>query len=448
MKKYKALLINPGWDKNDSQFLWKVKFFRIPPLALATVASMFPENWEVKIIDENIEDGIRYEDIEADLVGITAMTPLAPRAYEICGQFRKKGVPIVFGGAHATMLPDEVAGYADAVVIGEAENVLGKIVSDLENGKLQKKYHSVTPNFLSKPARHDLFRSEKYFLHTVQATRGCPYNCEFCSVSEIYGRKYRKREVDDIINEIRLIKDYKFFFADDNLIGGKIYREWAIELFTKLRKLNKLWATQVSIDFADDPELLRLAARSGCRFVFIGLESNDRETLKSMGKHQNVVRDYKRSIKNFHDCGIAVEGGFIFGHDADDGSVFRSTVEYADKIDLDAMQFTVLTPAPGTRLYKRLDEEGRITKKDYPNDWKLYDYFHVVFKPKNMSPEELKDGFLEAYDRSFTLPKILKRFFKTLISTKNIYSSIMSLYFNLGLRNAAQIMKRELLSRN
>lgn len=411
-------------------------------MGLATVASLFPDNWDLKIIDENIEN-VDYGKLEADMVCITAMTPMAPRAYEICIAFKKRGIPVLFGGAHATMLPEETVQYADSVVVGEAEGVFKNILSDFEKGGLKKLYRADIPDFSHKPARHDLFKNGKYFLYTVQATRGCPYNCEFCSVSEIYGRKYRKRPVDDIVAEIKNINDFKFFFADDNLIGGKIYRDWAIELFTKLRKLNKLWATQVSIDFADDPYLLELAKKSGCRFVFIGLESYNKDALKKMGKHQNVVRDYKKSISAFHRHGIAVEGGFIFGHDSDDQSIFSSTVGYADEINLDAIQFTVLTPAPGTKLYKRLDGEGRILKKDYPKDWRLYDYFHVVFSPGKISPEDLKKGFLKAYSDAYSWIKIFKRFFKTLFFTRNIYSSLMALYFNIGLRNASKIMAKD-----
>ncbi len=435
----KAVLINPGWDEIG---LWEIKSLRLPPLGLATIASLFPDNWEVKIIDENVDGRIDCNRIDSDIACISVMTPLAPRAYEISAELRKRGIITILGGPHPTLLPDEAINYCDVVVIGEAEGVLNKGISDFENNNLQKIYSNSqkSQTFPDVYPRHDLFKKNKYFAHPIQATRGCPYDCEFCAVSEIYGRKYRKREVDYIIKEIETIKDNNFFFADDNLIGGKIYRDWSTELFKKLCELNKLWATQVSIDFADEPSLLKLASKAGCKCVYIGIESRSKETLKQMGKVQNINRDYKKAIKNFHDHGIAVTGAFIFGYDEDDRSIFESTVEYIDDINLDAAMFSILTPLPGTRLYKRLKESNRIFKENYPKDWKLYDLTHAVFKPNKMSPDELESGLLEAYNDAFKPSKTLKRFIKTFLFTKNVYAATFHLYFNRGMYNA---VKRE-----
>lgn len=439
----KILLISPTWKKTVTiKRLQRDRIFKFPPHSLLAVAALTPKDIEIEMIDENVEE-LDF-DKEVDLVGITTMTASSPRAYEIADEFRKKGVPVVMGGMHVTALPDEAAKHADAVVIGEAEGCWEKLLEDFkEKGKkgLAQFYrNSQLPDPSKIPiARRNLLDGKGYLLSRfLQISRGCPFNCQFCSVSRFFGKKYRFRPVKNVIEEIKgmvgkSLRTRFLGFLDDNIAGSIAY---AKELFEALIPHKVLWAGQSSINIARDDELLDLAAQSGCKGLFIGFESVSRDSLGEANKLQNKISFYETAVKKIHRFGISIEGAFIFGFDHDDRSIFQKTVKFIEKVKLDAVQFTILTPLPGTKLYEKLEKEGRITDRD----WSNYDFTHVVFRPKLMSPEELKQGLSWAYQRIYSLPSIFKRLTGSFSGGRWRYSGPI-LALNLGYRRTFKGME-------
>jgi len=398
----KLLMVAPKWPEGS---LWGQIYFRFPYLALTTLAALTGEDWEVSIVDENV-DSLDFSDLP-DLAAISIMTPLAKRGYEIADSFREKGVSVILGGIHPTMMEDEAKTHADSVVMGEAEETWSLVLSDFKQGNLQPFYRST--NFsslerLSVPKRNLLNRKSYFFTNTIQTTRGCPFDCEFCSVTSFYGRTYRVRPVEDVISEIGHMEKGFLFFVDDNIAGKPSY---AKELFRALIPLKIKWFSQASLSIVKDRELLDLAQRSGCKGLFIGFESLSQENLKAMGKSMNRADDYKEAIKMIHDHRIGIQGSFIFGTDYDDSSVFPDVIRFIEKTHLEAVLFSVLTPFPGTRVYETLLRENRIID----TDWEKYDMNHVVFRPKKMTPKELQDGFNWAYRKLYGHRSILVRLF-------------------------------------
>jgi radical SAM superfamily enzyme YgiQ (UPF0313 family) len=361
------------------------RVFQLPPLALATVAAATPKYVTVKIIDEALQP-INYDD-DADLVGITALTRFAPHAYAIADRFRKRGVTVVMGGMHPSALPREAIQHCDSVIIGEAEGIWSQLVKDFEKRRLKKYYRNKGYVDLSTlcRARRDLYKKERYlFTNFMQTTRGCPFNCGFCSVTKFFGRTYRTRPVSSVIREIREMKTKFVGFSDDNIFGNRIY---ARKLFSALKYEGVVWLSQASLNITDDPKLLRLAARSGCKGLFIGLESADCESLTQMNKGFLKPHKFKDAIKHLHDEGISVLGAFVLGNDNEDQSIFARTLEFAKKLKIDLAQFAILTPYPGTAIYDRLIREKRILNFD----WAKYDAGNAVFKPLRMTAEKLKE---------------------------------------------------------
>ncbi len=408
----KILLISPTWKKETkSKRLGKHRVFKTPPHNLLIIAALTPKDMEIEIIDENIEK-IDF-DKKVDLVGISTMTASSPRAYEIADIFREKGIPVVLGGIHATVLPEESAQHADAVVIGEAEGSWEKLLQDLTKGGKQ-----ALAKFYQNPQRPDpskipipersLVKNKGYLLtRFLQLSRGCPFDCHFCSVTKFFGKKYRFRPVKKVIEEIKGMVGKplttRFLgFLDDNIVGNIAY---ARELFKALIPYNLLWVGQSSINIALHEDVLELAAASGCKGLFIGFESISEDSLGEINKSHNKIKFYEKAIKKIHQFGIAIEGAFIFGFDHDDKSVFRKTIKFIEKVKLDVIQFTILTPLPGTKLHEKLEKEGRIIDRD----WSNYDMSHTVFQPKLMTPQELKEGFDWAYRRIYTPSSIFKR---------------------------------------
>jgi len=396
----KIRLISPrNSPSEDGRELWDGKFYSLlygtnkyscAFLALPTIAALTPADVEVEITDENIEQIDFDEDV--DLVGITCNTWLAPRAYEIADEFRKRGAIVVLGGIHPSMLPYEAIQHADVVVIGEAENVWGNLVEDFKREKIQPFYKSSEfPKLENLPIpRWDLLKNGRYFYHTVQTTRGCPYNCEFCTVKAMSGGKYRYKPVKDTIRELEVLLDIEkklIFFVDDNLVGDKKH---ARDLLRALVPLKIVYFAQVSLNVARDNELLYLLAESGCRKVIIGFESLVSANLRQMGKDKSYkVEGYKEDIMKIQSFGIEIQGSFIFGYDFDDETVFEKTVNFINSTSLVIPILSILTPLPGTRLFRRFDKEGRLLY----NDWAKYDGRHVCFKPKLMSPHALQNGY-------------------------------------------------------
>ena len=399
----KLLLILP---KNERSY-WggvsksgKAGFVR---LNLPTTAALTPTDWDVEILDARVKP-VDY-DAKADLVGITGFTAEMPGAYQIADNFRKKGVTVVMGGIHVSALPDEALQHADAVVIGEAELVWHKLLLDFKRGELKQKYKADKLCDMENMVipRRNLLNKEMYSgFYTLQATRGCPFNCDYCAVTAFFGQEFRTRPVDEVIEEIKGFGSKKFFFMDDNIVGRPKY---AKELFQKLIPLKVIWGSQASITMAKDPELLNLYARSGGRYAFIGFESLSQKSLENLHKGWNSAKDYKEAIKKIHDVGINIIGSFVFGLDEDDSSVFKTTFDFIMETNMDAAQFHILTPLPGTVTYSLLEKEGRIIDRD----WARYHTGEVVFQPKGMTVEELQNGYYWIFRNTYTIKNILKR---------------------------------------
>ena len=367
------------------------------------VAALTPPEFEVSLTDENVR-AIDFRK-DPDLVGITALTATAQRAYDIADVFRARGVKVILGGIHPSFLPEEASQHADSVVIGEAEGVWPNLLEDFKANKLQRIYRQPErPSLLGLPVpRRDLFAEGAYFVtNTLQTTRGCPYSCAFCSVTSFFGRSYRCRPVEEVLREIDTFKDRKFIaFVDDNIVGNP---RFAKELFRALVPYKIKWAAQASVTIAGDEELLRLAAASGCVDLLIGFESLSPVNLASVGKRTNVVDEYESIIRRVHSHGIAVHGFFIFGLDEDNEDVFKRTVRFAQKMRLETAGFDFLTPYPGTALRESLDKAGRIIARD----WSKYGY-EVLYEPKLMSRETLLKGHDWAWREFYSLPSIWKR---------------------------------------
>ncbi|MCL5269706.1 MAG: B12-binding domain-containing radical SAM protein [bacterium] len=372
-------------------------------LSLPTVAALTPPDWEVTIHDARV-DPVDYGR-PVDLVGITAFTSEILSAYAIADEFRARGVPVVLGGIHASALPNEALAHADAVVVGEAEGVWAGLLEDLAAGRLQRIYRAPAPcDMKAMPVpRRDLMRREMYTsFNTVQATRGCPYDCDYCAVTGVFGKQFRTRPVDEVLAEIQAFDTRRFFFADDNICGHPVY---AKQLFAALIPLRRIWGGQTSITFARDAELLRLYARSGGRYAFIGLETISKDNLAAINKKWNRRDGYGEAIRRIHDAGINIVASFIFGLDGDDPTVFARTLDFVMEHRIDAAQFHILTPFPGTRLFDAFEAEGRIVEKR----WDRYHTGEVVFTPRLMTADQLQDGYHWIFRQTYTIPNILKR---------------------------------------
>ena len=346
----------------------------------------------------------------------------------------------MIGGVHASMLYEEAIEFVDSVVIGEAESVWSDLIHDFESNQLKRYYKGerIPLNNLVQP-RMDLYKSRKYRVkNVVQTARGCPNDCEFCLVTTLYGRTYRQRPVDEVLDELEAIKQKNVFFPDDNILGcGKEAEHRAIRLFKGMieRGLKKRWGSQVGIDFAKNEEVLKYAEKAGCMAVFIGFESLNEEALRSMNKTRNLevgIRNYKEIIQRIHDYNIGVIGAFVFGSDGDGKDVFERTTEFIEDAKIDAIQLSILTPLPGTRLYNRLKQEGRLLRTDYPEDWKYYDFLEAVFEPRHMSPDELKEGVTQVYKDTTSRATSLKMAFNSMIQTRSLYGTICAYLWNRG----------------
>ena len=377
-----------------------------PPLGLLTLAALTPPDCDVLLVDEEVED-IDF-DAETDLVGITALTITANRAYEIADEWRRRGVKVVLGGIHPTVMPDEAARHADAVVIGEAEELWPELVADAAAGRLRPLYrceHRVDMADAVIPRRDLLVRDRYLTTNLIQATRGCPNDCSFCSIHIMSGSRYRCRPVREVIAEIETFPDPVVAFVDDNIVGRPAY---AKELFRALIPLKVKWYGQGSLNIAEDDELLSLAAESGCRILLVGFESLCPENISAVGKSRtNHVESYGRAVERLHDHGISIQGSFILGLDHDDLSVFERTAEFINEYAVDNPLAQVLIPHPGTRLRAELESQGRIIHSDWDEYGKVYG--RIAYRPKLMSAEDLRAGQLWVHDQVWTLPAIASR---------------------------------------
>ena len=402
--KMRVVLISPrGPLYRHRSGIWK-KSLRYAPLTLTTLASLVPADLaiDVSIVDEGIHDIDPH--IEADLIGISAITGTAPRAYELAEKFRARGIPVVLGGVHPTLVPDEAALHADSIVIGYAEESWPLLLRDFVAGRMKARYEqgpSLSLSGLPIPSRHLLSSRDYLTLHTIEATRGCIHRCEFCVVPSAWGRPLMK-PVADVIADIRQMKPRRLIFLDLNLISDVSY---AKELFTAMIPLRVRWGGLATAMIAWDEELLDLAARSGCRGLLIGFESLSDEALSESRKEFSSRVDYRTVIEKVHHRGIAIQACFVFGFDHDDVDVFERTAAFSIDTHLDLPRFAIMTPFPGTPLFGKLEREERILT----TDWGLYDGQHVVYEPARMSPEELLRGTERAWKLAYSWGGIARR---------------------------------------
>lgn len=384
--------------------IWRKRMatFTLPPMALGIIASLTPPSVRVKVTDELVDD-IEYS-FPADVVGLSVNTTSAPRAYDVAAEFRRRGATVVMGGIHPSVLPDESLLHADCVVIGEAENVWPELLEDFAQRRLRRVYRASDrplPDAIPPPAWR-LLNSRKYFVpRTVQASRGCPHGCAFCSSSSFFGQRYRFRSVGRVIEEVRAYDKKMVVFVDDNIAASPDY---ARELFRALKPLGKMWVAQAGIEIGNDEELLRLAAESGCAGFLIGFESicfaNKRDVHKL--RRSDYYAEAVRTIKGH---GIGVHGSFVFGFDEDTPDLFPATLEFVLGNRLDVANYCTLTPFPGTRLFEKMDSEGRLLHRN----WALYDRYNLVFRPKALSGGQLTALTDELYMRTYCMSSIMRR---------------------------------------
>lgn len=394
----------------ESSSLSSAETFKIQKVNLPLLAAYTPPGHTIKIVDESFAPVDVDEDV--DLVGITVLTELARRAYHIADTYRLRGVKAVMGGIHATVLPEEALKHADAVVQGEGEEVWPRLVEDASKSRMHQIYRAskVTDVRRRLLSRRDLYprpasRGYTPFAVGVETSRGCPFDCEFCSVHQITGPTYRVRPIRDVLAEIESIRTTTLFFVDDNLA---LNRRIAKELFTHMIPLRRRWVGQGTVSLAEDVELLSIMKRSGCEGLLIGFESMHKETQNKMLKITKLNLDYSEAMLRFHGEGIPILGAFLFGFDHETKDVFERTLEFAITQHLDLAQFRYLTPYPGTPLYQRLLDEGRLL---VPYWWlKGVTPSTPLFHPKGMTLEELSDGLERIIKEFYSIKEIVSRF--------------------------------------
>jgi radical SAM superfamily enzyme YgiQ (UPF0313 family) len=428
----KIKLIAP--HEQDENTISSAETFKIQRVSLPLLAALTPEKHTVKIVDEAFVSDDMTESV--DLVGITVMTDLARRAYQIADTYRQLGVRVVMGGIHPTVLPGEALKHADSVVVGEAETTWPKLVLDADAGQMKRIYgpdKTMGMKGLPHP-RRDLYpeaaaRSYTPLAVGIETARGCPYDCEFCSIGSVMGRHYCSRPVPEVIAEIESIPSPHLFFVDDAL---GLNRVEAKKLFTEMIPLQRKWGGQGPVSLAEDIELLKLMKRSGCVGLLVGFESLQKGTQEGMKKTRNLKIDFSEAVRRFHGEGLSLLGAFVFGFDHETKDVFDQTFEFALKNRLDAIELRILTPFPGTRLYTRLLKEGRL----FVPDWWLHGYSPdtLLFQPKGMTADELMKGFARLNRELYSIGAVVKRFFGMSPLKRTAFGCSVYLGLNLATR--------------
>ncbi len=400
------------------------KSLRYQPLTLTTLAALIPDDLDVEIelIDESIS--IVPDDLEADIIGMTVITGTAKRSYELAAEFRSRGQFVVLGGPHVTLMPQEAKSFADVIFTGYAEETWPRFLYDFVEGNYDEIYTQPIDFNLNNPVfpKRELLNKNHFLTHAVfEATRSCGHKCEFCVVPSAWGGKQYQKPIDFVIEDIKRVNEKRIIFVDLNLVSNIGY---AKELFRALIPLNIQWFGLCTVLIANDDDMLELMARSGCKGLLLGLESISQESLKDINKQFNASVDYRLLIEKLHRLKISIQGCFVFGLDHDTQDTFDETIDFVLDTGIDLPRFAVLTPFPGTPLYKRLDAEDRILTKN----WELYDVQHVVFEPKNMTPLELSLGHKRVWKEVYSYTSIFKRLHKA----KNFQP--LAITSNLGYR--------------
>jgi radical SAM superfamily enzyme YgiQ (UPF0313 family) len=402
-------IIHPAiGHKKDERY---IRSWQMESLPAAVVAGLTPKDVEIRFYDDRMEK-IPYNE-PTDAVAISLETYTAKRAYQIASEFRKRNVPVIFGGFHATLMPEEAERFAEAIVVGEAENIWGEVIDDLRHGTLKKRYQSqMRPTLDRIQADRSIFKGKRYLpIGLVETGRGCRFPCEFCAIQTFFERSHRSRPIDDIVAELNSLKNRTklFFFVDDNFAGNI---QIAKPLLATLASMNIRWITQMSINAAFDEEFLALLANSGCKGVLIGFETLDAENLRSMKKGFNTMQGgYVKALENLRRYNIRVYATFVFGYENDTAESFDKTLEFAIAQRFYIAAFNHLTPFPGTPLYSRLQREGRLRF----DAWWLDDAYHyndVPFFPKQLKPEEISRLCVESRRKFYSWSSILKRGFE------------------------------------
>lgn len=412
------------------------KFAVWKPLGLLILARLTPPEWDITVIDENmaLPD---YESMpRPDLVGITAFSSQAQRAYQIAATFRANGVPVVMGGIHATMCLDEARERVDVAVTGEAEDVWPEVLRDARRGALKRVYHGAQVEIAKiPPARHDLLNGD-YAFGAIQTTRGCPLNCHYCSVTAFNGNRFRRRPIENVIEEFKLIRERRVLIVDDNLIGtSKNHIAYAKALFRAMIEagIHKRWIGQTTLNMGEDEELVRLAAAAGCFGVLIGFESQTDEGLTELNKKFNIrkTETLRKSVRCLQRHGIAVYGTFIFGLDVDRKGIGKRIAEAGKAYGVDLLSANFMTPLPGTRLYETMESQGRIVANSYPEDWKYYTLNLPVANHMHLSWSDMTEEFLSCYRTFYTYRRIFQRFLGNVVRTGRVYLSLIMLVCNI-----------------
>ena len=425
-KKYKLLLILPAFNRSLEK---KIVPFWMPPLGLVTIAGGVPENWSVRIIDENVDE-LNPETEEADLVAISFMTANANRGYQIADIFRSRGIKVAVGGAHPSVCQEEAKVHADILMIGDAEGTFCLMLRDYENNTLKNIYQrecSLENMRIFNYPRRDLYSKGKYLsTNTMQTSRGCPHVCSFCSIAARYHRKYGVKPLEQVFREIEEMEDRRdpVFFVDDNIF---VDRKRTEELLKGLIKYGIKWWSQTDIRTVQDESFLDLAKQSGCINLVLGFESISKKAIDQLSKHQNTDYSYEETIKKLHRHGIFANPSFTFGLDTDTEDVFQATYDFLAKNGAMFATFNILTPLPGTELFRSMIQENRIID----TDWSHYDMGHAVFMPKLMSPEQLKEGYNWICHKFYSMDDIYRRIKPLKNNHFNIDTNLI-LGWNLG----------------
>jgi radical SAM superfamily enzyme YgiQ (UPF0313 family) len=434
----KLLLINPSVDHT---VLGNIKATTWPPLNLPYIAAVTPPHYDIQVIDENIEP---FKFQNADVVGITAMTSSVFRAYQIAQRYRDRGIPTIMGGIHVSMMPEEALEFCDAVVLGEAEPIWPQLLQDLESGKLRRRYQGEWQDLANLPLpRRDILKNSYYSWGSIQTSRGCPMNCTFCSVTAFNGRRFRRRKLEAVIQELKEIPQKKILIADDNIIGhGRKDIAWAKAFFRKIieLKLNRYFFVQSSLQLGEDPELLKLAAMAGVKVALIGMESVDPQSLRAYKKSVNLKhleqQRYGELVHNIRKAGIAIIGALVLGDDQCKPDSFKATLRFIQDNGIDIIQTTKPTPLPGTQLWHELLNEGRIIDTDFPQAWKDYRLSRLVFEPHNMSREEVYREFTNLRQAFYSPRETIKRTLNTLWTTRDLVTTFIAYRINESYRKA------------
>lgn len=424
----KILLIQPSGTIHRFRVGTFPKSLRYAPLTLTTLAGLVPPDVEAEV--EIADEGVQLVDFEArpDLVGITIITGTSKRGYAIADHFRRRGIPVVIGGVHATLVPEEAAEHADCVVTGFGEESWPQLLRDFKQGRMEKRYSAFRPpSFANYPRpRRDLLKADAYITTaTTWATRGCLNDCDFCSIPATWGQSFYRRPIADVVSEVGSLPGKEFILVDPSPMEDPAY---AKDLFREIGKLGKKWFGLSTTKIGRDPELMRIVGNSGCQGLLIGFESVNQMSITDIGKEHNSVDFYINLVKAMHDHGMGVQACFVFGLDEDRIDVFKRTVDFCDKAHVDLPRFSTYTPFPNTGAYRKLDAQNRILTRD----WGLYDVEHIVVRPMRMTVDQLRDGLHWAWNQAYRLPSIARRLLGSRTST------LYAIPLNFGYRSYAR----------